>query len=229
MTMKTCSRCGETKLKSEFHKDTSKKDSLCSRCKACASKHNATWCVANPEKAKAAYAAWRRANQESAKATEAAYRSVHREEARSRSAAWRKANPEKEKATKAARYILNAEKLRPVYAAYRASNQEKIKAAIDKWRVANRNKINATNASRRARKLQATPIWADKRFIDLWYTGASIMTQLTGKPYHVDHAVPLKSKLVCGLHAPANMQILPGAENKSKGNRWWPDMPQRRA
>jgi hypothetical protein len=64
-----------------------------------------------------------------------------------------------------------------------------------------------------------------KGFIDLWYTGAKTMTQLIGKPYHVDHVVPLKSKLVCGLHVPANMQILPGADNSAKGNRYWPDMP----
>lgn len=39
------------------------------------------------------------------------------------------------------------------------------------------------------------------------------------------HIVPLQSKLVCGLLVPANLREIPGAENSSTGNYYWPDMP----
>lgn len=46
-----------------------------------------------------------------------------------------------------------------------------------------------------------------------------------GEDATLDHIVPLKHKLVCGLHCPDNSRIIPEAANLLKGNKYWPDMP----
>lgn len=94
-----------------------------------------------------------------------------------------------------------------------------------RWKKSNPGKVNALTAKRREGVRQATPTWANLDAIERLYIEARAMTESTGIQHHVDHVVPLRSKIVCGLHCEANLQILPGAENLSKFNRYWPDMP----
>lgn len=84
----------------------------------------------------------------------------------------------------------------------------------------NKGKRSANTSSRRATKIKAEPPWLSEEHkleIERIYKRCKA-------GYHVDHIVPLKSKLVCGLHVPWNLQHLKKDLNLSKGNRWWPDM-----
>jgi hypothetical protein len=96
-----------------------------------------------------------------------------------------------------------------------------------RYRQNHPDKINALTTKRKAQKLKATPIWFEKEveLITFMYTIAKELSYKTGIKFHVDHIVPLKSKLVCGLHTIANLGILPDKVNLAKGNRFWPDMP----
>lgn len=106
--------------------------------------------------------------------------------------------------------------------AYRQANKE-VRAEYNKaYQKVNSHIINAKCAKRRATKLQATPPWANKEHIDSIYLLASI-NRKAGHDVHVDHIVPLRSGLVCGLHCESNLQLLQGSTNQAKGNRHWPD------
>src|ERR1051326_7853586 len=76
----------------------------------------------------------------------------------------------------------------------------------------------AQEALRRFQKLNATPKWVNKKDLLCFYENVQKKTSETGKLYEVDHIVPLKHDLVCGLHVPWNLQILTASKNASKSN-----------
>lgn len=75
-------------------------------------------------------------------------------------------------------------------------------------------------AAIRASNLQRTPAWADHEAIAEVYRRAQSMTLTTGIPHHVDHVIPLRGEKVSGFHVAENLQILTGAENLAKSNRF---------
>ena len=88
-----------------------------------------------------------------------------------------------------------------------------------RYRKKNRSKVNAYDAMRDAEKRRAIPSWANRSLIRDIYDLSSRRSMEFGYQWHVDHIIPLKSPIVCGLHVEYNLQVIPGVENQIKGNR----------
>ena len=104
-------------------------------------------------------------------------------------------------------------KLNPDHAGNKAAKYKYKKSA--KGRANNSKHLMA----RRTGMKHATPIWADLNAIGDVYMEAVYMQM------QVDHIVPLRNPLVCGLHVWDNLQLMDAVKNNKKGNRHWPDMP----
>lgn len=124
-------------------------------------------------------------------------------------AAFKAANPGKSREYNARAYAKNPELHRERSARHKRENP-----AI----------YQESNARRRAIKKMAVPLWADRQAILKIYQEAARLTIETGIIHHVDHIVPISSKLVCGLHWHGNLQVLTAQENLLKKNYHWPGM-----
>lgn len=236
MESKTCSVCKAEKPVSEFYKDARRKDGLFSCCKFCHCARTKRYADANPEKRKAMVVAWNNAHPEKRREISdawkkrnpeklRAYAKTRLEENAAASARWRQGNPEKVKLQKQRYEAKHREVINAKARAAHAANPEQGRARRARWAVKNVPVARAAVARRRAAKHQATPLWANEFFIREAYSLAQLRSRMFGFKWHVDHIVPLKSKLVCGLHTHANLQVIPGAANHKKSNVAWPDMP----
>lgn len=193
--MKRCCYCRKEKSADSFCRRMRNPDGLHEACRECHAIRRKAYYWNNKE-AQAAYGSeWKKNNPEK-----------NREQA----ARWAKNNPEKTAAGKRAAY---------------AKNPELYRAAHRAWKKANPVIVRSWNARRKAIRKSASPPWVDRKEITRVYEKAEELSVRFGDVFHVDHVVPLVSRLVCGLHVPANLQILVAEENHRKNNKHWPDMP----
>lgn len=153
---------------------------------------------------------------------------------------YRAKNREVLKAKKAERYLQTKEQVIAAAKRWAEANRGKTRESVRRWTARNREKLNAIAseymranphknrdkaARHRATRLQATPSWANSFFIKEIYHLAVLRAKALGGEWHVDHIVPLRSEIVCGLHCEANLRVIPAKVNLAKGNTYWPDMP----
>lgn len=139
---------------------------------------------------------------------------------RARNSAWAKESRERLTAKAATYRAAKPDLHAAANRKHKAANKRKLAAKHAAWAKRNRGKRNATSAKHKTAKMRATPPWADFDKISAIYEAAAEIQRRTGQRMHVDHIIPLQHPRVCGLHVSANLQILPGAENESKRNKW---------
>lgn len=103
----------------------------------------------------------------------------------------------------------------------KARRREKQRENNRKWMHANRDYRLAQTKARKAQKKSNVPKWLtldEKKQIAAIYRKARDYTDITGVEYEVDHIIPLRGGVVCGLHAPWNLQVLTREANLRKGN-----------
>lgn len=201
--MRVCQKCNQDKSIKEFSKDKTRKDGLAKWCKLCASEY---------------FKAYRKNNKEILKQKHKRYYEENAERLRLESIRWNRENPDRRAAVLKHNYDrYKAEGRLDQY--YGNVDRERNKLRAKMWREMNKGRVNANIAKRRASLLQATPKWAEYDAIIDLYKKARELTEQTGIDHQVDHIIPLNSKLVCGLHCMANLQILTAEENNKKKNK----------
>lgn len=189
--MKTCSKCGEIKPVTEYFKDSSKRDGICSSCKACHKKSlnkeaAAVWYAANRDKRKADYAAWYSKNVEKRRAYGRDYYAANKEKSKKSTAAWRAANSERHKSTYAA------------------------------WSSANLEKRRLIEQNRRAKKRDSggkLSIGLAERLFEMQRGKCACCGEPLGNNYHLDHIMPLA---LGGANTDNNIQLLRAKCNQAK-------------
>lgn len=163
---------------------------------------------------KARVAAHRESNRESA----SVYHRQYRQENGAKISAQRKAkyDPAREAERKRQRHMSNPEVRRAESRRYWAKHGEKVRERVRADRERFRARDNHLSRLKKARRIRATPAWANLDAIKAFYVEAAAL----GK--HVDHIIPLRGKLVCGLHVHNNLQLLDPVPNMRKHNKFDP-------
>jgi hypothetical protein len=147
--------------------------------------------------------------------------------------AWAKANAEKVRASRIKYEERNAEKVAeyrnsPEFKqraverakAFKKSDPEKSRMNSLLWHKRHPAKSAFISKTYQARKRKAVPSWANLERIEALYSLAAMFTSNTGEKWHVDHIIPIKNDLVCGLHVYENLRVVPASVNLQKSNKF---------
>jgi len=94
------------------------------------------------------------------------------------------------------------------------------KRLYDKQRYEDNKYYYVQKANKRLRNIARADYTLDALYVQDLYTQAKEAESIFGYAFHVDHIVPLKHDLVCGLHTEDNLQILSAKDNLTKSNKF---------
>jgi hypothetical protein len=99
---------------------------------------------------------------------------------------------------------------------YAARHPKRVAESKRKWSKANNKKELAKGRRYQADKIKRTPAWLTKEQIK------EMQNIYINCPegYEVDHIIPLRGKMISGLHVPSNLQYLKISENRKKSNKF---------
>lgn len=99
---------------------------------------------------------------------------------------------------------------------YQARHRERYLQSQKDSRIRHADRIRVNNNARARHKRR--PAWANQFFIKEIYRLAQLRTRMIGVKHVVDHVIPIKHPLVCGLHVETNLRVVPELVNARKGN-----------
>ena len=239
---KDCSKCGLSKLRSEFHKDKQKKNGLTSQCKGCTAKRTARYRHENKEdivKRKAIY--YQNNKEEICKRGASRYQD-NKEEILKKQASYYHKNKEKINERSRSYYLENKEEIAKMNADYYHRNKEAIGKyklcwkknryhTNDGYRIENNlrtrihNAMNRTKKSERTMKLIGLESGTEmKEYLEL------LNPELKNVKCDIDHRLPCalydlklpEHQKVCFHYT--NLQWLIPQVNQSKNDKYPPEL-----
>lgn len=130
------------------------------------------------------------------------------DKARQRSKIYRQKNPEASRESSRKSYLKNIDHHKQV---------------AKEWRINNPAKA-AFSPMKRQRRLGEANILGDNKLackqMDDIYKLVKKLNYTSTKIYEIDHIIPLQHSDICGLHVPANLQILERFDNRRKSNQF---------
>jgi hypothetical protein len=223
--VKTCRKCGAEKPVGDFPRDKRCPDGFSLWCKCCAYASQAKSREKHREKRLAKKREYYRENRESILAGFAEHHAANRDQANAGRRERRLADIDRERAKCREWAAANRERKRAMTARWTEENREHCRELMRRNYRLKPERYKAASVARQKRVRRAMPAWADREVIVAIYRLCHWVSKDTGILHHVDHDIPLKGRLVCGLHVPENLRIIPAPVNLAKSNRHAGDDP----